>query len=232
MKLIDALRIANRQAASDARPFSAFLACGFTPLHFQTLLKAHLQLALPSHAVELRTGQYGSFIKTLETLSSETVDYGIVLIEWPDVDPRLGLRHLGGWTSNVLDDILLASGRRLSHILELLKTIKSPIALAFPSLPTPPAAHNAAIEASRFDLHLQQLIADFGAALPDSVVVLKSTELDRISPLSQRHDLSSELLTGFPYSLSHADALASRARPPPAAARNSDPNPSGVRRAG
>jgi FkbH-like protein len=172
-------------------------------------MKAHLQLALPTRAVSFTTGQYGSLLETAEALGIADVDHGVVLIEWPDIDPRLGIRHLGGWTPAALDDILLTADHRLRQLLEILKTISIPLALVLPSLPMPPAAFTTTIEAGPFDLQLQKLIADFGVSLPSSIVVLKAAELDRLSPLSERHDISSELSTGFPYSRGHADFLAS-----------------------
>jgi len=44
--ITEALRI-TQSVPRDARPFAVTLACGFTPLHLQTFLAAHLQQALP-----------------------------------------------------------------------------------------------------------------------------------------------------------------------------------------
>ncbi len=65
MRLIEALRIANSPALPDAQPFIVALACSFTPLHLETMVKASLRLALPHKRVEVRTGLYGDLVGML-----------------------------------------------------------------------------------------------------------------------------------------------------------------------
>ena len=87
MKLVEALQVAN--SPEQGPQFSAFLACGFTPLHLETAVKAHLRLALPGRTIEVKTGLYGDLAGTLETALAKA-DVIMVVIEWADLDPRLG----------------------------------------------------------------------------------------------------------------------------------------------
>ena len=43
---------------SGAPPLSAFLACGFTPLHLQTFLAAHLSCRFPDRRIQLQVGLF------------------------------------------------------------------------------------------------------------------------------------------------------------------------------
>src|SRR5258706_287900 len=54
MRLSEALTILKKNLANEADPFRVFLVCGFTPLHLQTFLLAHLQLALPQRRIEVQ----------------------------------------------------------------------------------------------------------------------------------------------------------------------------------
>ena len=81
MKLIEALTLAQRAAAGDAPPFRALLACGFTPLHLQTLLGGHLQLLLPARRVVIEAGLFGDLAGTVERLATTRPDAAAVVIE-------------------------------------------------------------------------------------------------------------------------------------------------------
>ena len=97
MRLSEALRIARAEPEPKAPPFTGFLVCGCTPLHLQTFLAAHLQLALPNHRVMIDSGIYGDFLGNLARLGRVMPDSGAITMEWADLDPRLGLRSLSGW---------------------------------------------------------------------------------------------------------------------------------------
>ena len=92
MKLIDALKI-SQQPAGD--PFSVLLACGFTPLHLRTYLHAHLQTLTKDRTVEVSSGLYGDLLGTLNSADISRVHAAAIVIEWADLDPRLGIRQLG-----------------------------------------------------------------------------------------------------------------------------------------
>jgi len=188
--------------------FNIRLACGFTPLHLQTFLAAYLQAELPDRRVEITAGLYDDLAGTLERTAAG--DALVIAIEWPDLDPRLGYRSLGGWGPVEESDIatqVQASLQRIRAALE--KTDGMPVAISMPTLPPAPAFHTAGWEAGSCELELEQALACFAASvvkLPLTYVV-NARRLLEDSPAERRRDLKSELSTGFPYTLAHADQL-------------------------
>jgi FkbH-like protein len=206
VKLTEALHIRQRAAAIPGR-FSVMLACGFTPLHLETFLAAHLQLALPKRRVEVKTGLYGDLTGTLERLAETDVDAIAVAIEWPDLDPRLGYRTLGGWGPDQEVDIVKHAHATLARMRAAVENAPPsiPMAISLPTLPLPPAFHTAGWQASAAALEIQQALACFAAETARRPIhrVLNSQYL----PSEKAFDLKTEILTGFPYTLTHADAL-------------------------
>src|SRR3982751_6269894 len=98
MTILEALKIIKNQAPADARQLEISLACGFTPLHLETFLKAHLALAFSDRAVHLSTGLFGDLFGNIERIATTHPDAGFVLVEWEDLDSRLGIRRPGDWT--------------------------------------------------------------------------------------------------------------------------------------
>ena len=115
MKLAEALSIVQR-APTEGSPFSVLLACGFTPLHLESYLAAHLQAFMPSRKVVISTGVYEDVAGTLERFAHSGAQNGALALEWPDLDPRLGYRHLGGWGHRVVASILESLEARLMRL--------------------------------------------------------------------------------------------------------------------
>src|SRR5579864_2206355 len=105
MKLIEALEILRRPAP-EAPASKIFLACGFTPLHLQTFLGAHLRLRDPKKKLEIKTGLFGDLAGSIERLDPSGMDSLAVVIEWGDIDPRLAVRTLGGWKPSQIPAIV------------------------------------------------------------------------------------------------------------------------------
>lgn len=212
MRLSDALTILHEAPAAGASEFSVFLVCGFTPLHLETFLKAHLQLALPRHRTSIETGLYGDFCGTQNRLRQASPDCGVVVLEWPDLDARLGLRSLAGWRLSDFTEILDNVRSRLALVEETVKTVslRFPVVISLPTLSLPPLERMVPTwSAGPLDLQLQELLSSFAVAASHSpnVRIVSSAWLDRVSPPAGRYDARSELLDGFPYTLSHASAL-------------------------
>ena len=112
MKLSEALSLVQK-APADAQLFPVLLACGFTPLHLENYLAAHLQTVLPNRKVRIATGLYDDLVGTLEQFDPAGAEAAAVVIEWSDLDPRLGYRKLGGWGHRVAANILETIGSRL-----------------------------------------------------------------------------------------------------------------------
>lgn len=211
MRLIDALNAIQKSAAlSGAEPFQTALVCGFTPLHLQTFLHAELQLAYPSRRVEIRTGQFGDILGALGTFAGESLDALSLVIEWGDLDPRLGTRQLGGWGPSHVHEVVEHATAVLNHLANIVESFRCPVAIVLPTLPLPPLFTPAGWQASADELELRNAVAAFAAksARKPNVRIASGQRLAEQSPFSQRFSPKSEWLAGFPYQLPHASVVA------------------------
>jgi FkbH-like protein len=223
LKLREALQILNKAELSGEALFPVQLACGFTPLHLTTFLGAHLQESLPGRRVGVISGLYGDLAGTLERESSKDTQAIAVALEWPDLDSRLGYRSLGGWgpaaESEIVDNVRAALGR-IGNAIERLSTSVL-VALSLPSLPLPPVFHPPGWQAGEAELEVWAALTNFAASLARrrGVSVASPQRLLEQSPFGGCLDLKGDLLTGHPYSVSHADVvgatLARLLQPPP-----------------
>ena len=212
MKLIEAIRIAGQVFAPEVSVIDVALACGFTPLHFRTFLNAHLRREFPDDKINVITGNYADLYSNLECLEKMKADSAVVVVELQDLDPRLGVRRLGGWTPKQLPDIRQNVRQQANHACAALERIScnKTIALSLPTLPLPPLSFTATWQMSSFESDIRHTLADVTDYLVQSpnIRIVNQQYLDRISPPPNRFDLVSELRSGFPYDLRHADALA------------------------
>jgi len=212
MKLIDALRIVGEEEDRELPVVRWDLVCGFTPMHFQTFLGAHFRRACASQRTEIKCGLFGDFWGNLEKLNGGNVDSAIVVMEWSDLDARLGLRGLGSWAPAALPDILSNVEARARQFLPAIERISReiPMAICFPTLPLPPVSFAPSWQSSPFALEIRSLIASLSldTARIKNVKVLDPQRLDFLSPCNERFDTKAELLSGFPYKLAHASRLA------------------------
>ena len=210
MKLAEALSIV-RNAPVEGTAFHVILACGFTPLHLQNYFAAYLQKAAPNRKVQVETGLFEDTVGTLTTLKTAGAQAGALVLEWADLDPRLGYRHLGGWGQRVVPSILTNVQNKLKQLESLIREIPSAVKLAvsLPTLPLPPAFHTACWQATEAELALREAVLAFarGIAAHPSVLIVNEQSLNAVSPFSARYDFRSDLNTGFPYTLSHAEAV-------------------------
>ncbi|MBZ5666370.1 MAG: HAD-IIIC family phosphatase [Acidobacteriia bacterium] len=212
MKLVEALEILRDERSALVQKLRLYLACGFTPLHLPTFLAAQLRILLPQQQVEFHAGLYGDFWGNLEKAERARTDTAIVVMEWGDLDPRLGLRSLGSWSPDVFPDILSQAKIRTDQFRELIQKIASevPVVICFPTLPLPPVSFSVSGQSTAFDLQIRACVADLSVEVSrvKGVRVLNAQRLDTLSPLNSRLDLKSELVSGFPYKLSHASTMA------------------------
>ena len=211
MRLIDALNTLNASRdRAERREFD--LLCGFQPLHLATLLAAHLQQGEPQARVTLREGRYGDLLGNIDRAAADPVEGAALVIEWDDLDPRLGIRHAGSWSPDVLPDVLAGVESALGRIAGALPVLATtePVALCLPTLAVPPLALTPTWQASEFELAVVALATSFGAqaARISGVRILNGQHLDQNSPVQERRNARAELTTGFPYTHSHADAMA------------------------
>jgi FkbH-like protein len=211
MKLVDATELINRSTKQG--PIKVYpLVCGFTPLHLRTFFQAHLLLRFPNGRAEVPVGLYGDLIGNIERMAQQSIDGAAVVVEWSDLDPRLGIRQLGGWEPALFSDILATAHLSIERLETNLAKLSAshPVALALPTLPIPPIDLPASWQAGTLELGLDQEIGWCAsrASRIQGVRVLSSRRLDALSPHAGRLDAKSELLTGFPYRLQHSETVA------------------------
>ena len=169
MKLVDALRIVQ-QPAEDASAFSLFLACGFTPLHLETFLKARLREANPKLSPVVHSGLFGDCFGNVDRIpGGDDFDAAVIAMEWSDLDLRLGIRQLGGWSPDALADILATTVEQMQRFEHVIARAAehAPLALSLPTLPLPPLMYVPGWHASTFELELRQHLAASAARLAD-----------------------------------------------------------------
>jgi FkbH-like protein len=208
MKLAEALKIVQ-SVPPEAPALPVALLCGFTPLHLETFLRAELCNLFPSRSPQTHTGLFDDLVGNIERVTG--VSAAVVVIEWPDLDPRLGLRRTGGWEPSQLQDILRQANRGCELLQKSITTAARnfPVVVCFPTLPLPPVAFTPLARASEFTLELRSRVALLSAALSHipGVRIVDPQRLDALSS-SRRLDVNSDLSAGFPYTLAYASALA------------------------
>ena len=208
----EALAILNAARAVPGRVARYALVCGSTPLHLGTFVAAELQRRLPEDRVELATGPYGDLLGGLERCGGAAAEGAAVVLEWADLDRRLGLRDGAGWRPGDLPDMVTQAAWARDAILAGVGRLaaRMPVAVSVPTLPLPPASFTPGWVASELATDLRHLVAELAAGLvrTPGVRLVDAQRLDGLSPLGTRLDVRSYLMTGFPYRRAHAAALA------------------------
>lgn len=207
MKLTEALKVVAGTRGSPIEQ-RAFLACGFEPLHLPVFLRAHHAERFDGHALSIGVGLYGDLLGNLERAAQSDATLVWVIVEWADVDPRLGLRSTGAWSGLAGESLLAGASERLERLHAAIARIaeRMPVVLAAPSVPFPLLGHTTGWQASPLELELELHMTRFLASVArlEKVRVLHPRRLGSAA----RHDPQLELAAGFPYTLDHASTLA------------------------
>ncbi len=210
MRLSEALQIITRTGQGDA--LSVQLLCGSMPLHVTAFLRARLQLRFPDARVQVTSGLFGDLDGNIARASGTASDGAVTLVEWSDLDPRLGFRASARWSSDALADIAVQIAERCERLeqrlLDLSRTM--PVVVVGPGLPLPQLPPTPPTRSSQFELQIDARVGDLLRRLAaiDAVCVVNNRLLASLSPPDARYDFAADLRTGFPYTLSHADTLA------------------------
>ena len=134
------------------------------------------------------------------------------MLEWADIDPRLGLRSSGGWSMESKTDIVESTGRRYAQMESGIGRLgaRMPVVVVPPTLAMVPVGNTIPAQSSVLELELEQQLASFLlriARLP-GVRVARLALIEPGIPVGERLDAKMELLAGFPYTLLFASALA------------------------
>jgi len=211
MKLIEALKIAQRANADSTSAFRVFLACGFTALHLRTFLTAHLSLKRPEIQPQVRVGLFGDLAGNLDRLDASSVDAVVLMLEWSDLDPRLGIRSLGGWRPNDIADVVKSADAVATRVHRAVEAVSREVTavVCMPTLPLPPAFITRSGELGVEEAQIHRIVASLSESLSElpRVRILNQQKLSEISSPSDRYDIKSDLQAGFPYTLHHASAL-------------------------
>ena len=226
MKITEALKILQ---AATSRPadltYQVLLICGFTPLHLGTFLAAHLQQRLADRKVSVSTGLYGNVAGTLESLKEVQIQAVALALEWQDLDPRLGFRSAGEWGPSALADILNVARTMLDRMAAAIGNIPAgvPVACSLPTLPQPPMFHTPGWQMAEAELELERELLEFAARCSrrQGFSLVNRQRLAEESPAAARFDFKSDLATGLPYTVAHADRVGAAIAPllAPAAAK-------------
>lgn len=171
---------------------------------------------------EIQCGLYGDLVGNVERLRPEDHDVLVVVLEWSDLDPRLGVRALGSWDFDTLPDIVRSAKCTLQRLEHALKTKLPliPVYLCLPTLPLPPIFFNGTIQACTLELTVRCDLLQFAQALSveKAMKIVSAQHLDEQSSFNERLNLRGEIMHGFPYQTAHAsvigEALAGIINPP------------------
>ncbi|HEY0779699.1 MAG TPA: HAD-IIIC family phosphatase [Gemmatirosa sp.] len=213
MKLLEAYRIINAPADPALGTRQYALACGFTPLALESFVHAHLRRRVPTHNVAIASGRFGDLTGNIERAAAERPDGIAVVVEWADIDPRLGLRGHGALaTADARADVLASTVAMLDRVAAAIEAAaaNTRVAVSGPTLALPPYFLDPVGSMGALRAQLEALLAAWVARLAAvaRVRVIDAGALARRSPAAERRDVAEELRTGFPYRREHADALA------------------------
>jgi FkbH-like protein len=212
MKLAHALEIVHRRGTGTGAPFTVWLACGCEPLHLRTFLAAELTERVTPAPVQVHAGVFDDLTGNVERSSAAGLDPVAVVVEWSDLDPRLGLRRLGGWRPEQLDDVVAQTRTGLERLERAVLAAAQGrrVVCVMPTLPLPPLFPQPPGQSGPHELELRALAAGLAARLSaePGVSIVNHQRLDTLSPAAARRDVKAELAAGFPYSLEHASAAA------------------------
>ena len=212
MNFLSALELIRCQVLDGTTPRKLFLACGLTPVYLPVFINAELITRQPERRNEIKSGLFGDLLGNIQRGHASGCEALAVVVEWSDIDPRLGVRTLGGWRTSDLSSILSAAEQQLARLREALGAAEQgvPIAVSFPTLPLPPLFYARNIQATAEQIRLQEMVAACAAHLVSlkNMRLVNPESLLEDSPFASRFDVKSEIVSGFPYSLSHAAVVA------------------------
>jgi FkbH-like protein len=211
LTLRDAMLVlgAARQIPEDAPRVAVGLACSFTPLHLQTFLHATLQSVRSAERVELLPGLYGPLAESIQHVADQQPDLCAVLIEWADLDPRLGVREAATAGHAEIADLTATAQARLSRIRQSLLSLAAvcPVVVILPTLDLPYPYAAPAGRLGLLEAQLNLLVAEFA----ESLLSVRGVRVASPAVAASERDLQSDLRSGFPYTSTRAAELAEAA---------------------
>jgi FkbH-like protein len=210
MRLNEALKAAGAARRLPVQE-RGFLVCGFEPLHLPIFLQAQYASRFVGRALGVEVGLFGDVLGNVERALQSQATLAWVVLEWGDLDSRLGLRSTGPWSGPRQAQIAQDVGQQLNRLRERLELLseRMPVVVAPPSLGFALMGQTSGWQASEFELTLELELARFLAELGRSarIRVLHPGRIATESPAALRGDPGMALAAGFPFSSEHASAL-------------------------
>jgi FkbH-like protein len=213
LNLRDALGLIAPQTGTElAKEYTIGLACSFTPLHLETFVRAYVIQKRPATAVGVESGIYGDLVGSIDLIGEKRPGSCLAVVEWQDLDPRLGWRETAQAPLADDEDICATARNRLDRLAIRLENLgaQCPVGLVLPTLDLPPVYRGSRHRVDALQARLHLLLAEFTARLvaaPGLRIVSTDGVADGLTPASVR-DLRTEIRSGFPYSVDHASAVA------------------------
>jgi FkbH-like protein len=213
---------ANAQRA-DRMDMRLHLAAGCTANHLATFVTAVAVGRKPDRHITCSLGPYGDVVAALGVPEARDAHVALVVVEWPDLDPRLGLRRYVLAGGEVASDILNTAKARLDMLAEAItrQTFSTPVVLSLPTLPLLPVFGVPGRQSGPSEIGLRRRVFSFAEQClrVPGVSIVSIDKLECSSPISERRATTGELGADMPYGQTHlsalAEALVDVALPPP-----------------
>ena len=182
------------------------LTTSFTPLHLEVLLRAYVQQVFPDRVVHTVTAPYGDLAHGIDVSATEAATVGAVVVEWQDLDPRLGRRESATAPIATPDEIVDSARTRLARIESSLGRVGAlrRTVVSLPTLPLTPAYASATGRVDALRAALDVVLAEFVAGcerLP-GIVLTRGVTGDAL------YDARNDAGAGHPYVQDHASRVA------------------------
>lgn len=208
LTLRDALRASRESRAAlaqDADGFTVGLAFSASPVHLTTLLAAYAQLHRPDRRASVRTTPYGDLRSGLAELLADPPEATAVVLEWFDLDPRLGIRESATAAVTDVADLIATVESRRAGLVQALAALAevSAVAVSLPLLPLSPVYRAPRGIVGVVESALDRAVADLAADLQ----AVRGLTVVRAEPLTGI-DVRGHAKSGFPYRIADAEQLA------------------------
>ena len=181
-----------------------FLCTSFTASHLTTLLAAY-HLREHSTAAAVQVGGYGDLADNLARGLTSGADVVLALVEWQDLDPRLGRREAVSSELPAPDDLVRTAQLRAARIVEVVQSSQRAVRVVvqLPTLALPPEVADSMLRIGHLEARLEKVAADLAVDLtqvPHCVVVPRTRA-------PEGYDARADALTGHVYTPTQASRL-------------------------
>lgn len=203
MRLAEALRLAR---PTDDAP-ALGLACGLVTQHLAPFVAAHVA-ARTGAAPRIEVGLFDDLAGTLDRFVAAPPPRVAVVLEWSDLDPRLGFRVTHGFRPSTSADVVGTVEARLGRLASALRALRgaTTVALVLPTLPLAPRAPGPPHHTSAEPHRVRAALATFAAEVADVVRVIDPALVASRLP-SPAHRMDTLLGSGSPWTVDAADVL-------------------------